>query len=53
LEITVVLPLRIYPYTRIGQLCFHSPVGEVDSLYNGAYGRDGSKNPQSAKPRNI
>lgn len=37
LEISVVQPVRIYPWMRIGQLYWHKPVGEITSTYHGKY----------------
>lgn len=37
LEITAVQPVRIYAGMRIGQLCWHKPVGIVAARYQGKY----------------
>ena len=37
LEITVIHPLRIYPGSRIGQIYYDVPVGEVTDTYHGKY----------------
>lgn len=37
LEITVVHPLRIYPGSRIGQIYYDTPVGEIKDTYHGKY----------------
>lgn len=37
LEITVVEPVRVYPYAEIAQVCYFTPVGDVSQLYNGRY----------------
>lgn len=37
LEISVVVPIRIYPGIRIGQLYFYSPEGIIGSCYSGKY----------------
>lgn len=37
LEITVVEPVKIYPYTEIAQVCYFKPYGKVKNLYRGRY----------------
>lgn len=37
LEITVTHPTFVYPNMKIGQLCYHEPVGEVEERYTGKY----------------
>lgn len=37
LEITVVNPVRMYPYYPIAQVYFTKPTGKVDFLYHGRY----------------
>ena len=39
LEITVVEPVKIYPYEEIAQVCFFKPYGKVKNLYNGRYNK--------------
>lgn len=39
LEITVVEPVKILPYSEIAQICFFTPAGEVSNLYRGRYYR--------------
>ena len=39
-EIIVVHPVKIYPYERIGQICFHSAnpnANKVENRYMGKY----------------
>ena len=37
LEISVVQPVRIYPNVEIAQICYFTPIGDVDKLYRGRY----------------
>lgn len=37
LEITVVEPVRIYPYEEIAQVCYFTPAGKKPKLYRGRY----------------
>lgn len=37
LEITVVEPVKIYPYTEIAQVCYFKPYGKIKNLYRGRY----------------
>lgn len=37
LEMTVVEPVRIYPYVEIAQVCYFNPVGKIGKLYRGRY----------------
>ena len=37
LEITVVEPMIIYPYTEIAQVCYFKPYGKVGKFYRGRY----------------
>ncbi len=37
LELTVVQPIRIYPYMRIGQVSFWEPIGQVSTYYRQGY----------------
>jgi dCTP deaminase len=37
LEITVTHPTFVYPNMKIGQLCFHEPVGDANQTYQGKY----------------
>ncbi len=46
LEITVVHPIRIYPNTRIGQVYFIVPQGEIE-FYTGKYSKQ--QKPQSSQ----
>lgn len=46
LQLFAVQPIKIYPYSKIGQVTFWKPIGDI-SLYNGKY--QGSKGPQESK----
>ena len=37
LEITVVQPLKIYPYEEVAQVCYFTPYGNTEKLYRGRY----------------
>lgn len=37
LEITVVEPVRIYPYVEIAQVCYFKPEGSIKKIYRGRY----------------
>lgn len=37
LELTVVEPVRIYPYTEVAQVCYFKPYGKDAKLYRGRY----------------
>lgn len=37
LEITVAVPVYLYPNMQIAQICWFPPTGEVDDLYHGKY----------------
>ena len=37
LEITVVEPLKIYPYEEAAQVCYFTPYGNSEKLYRGRY----------------
>lgn len=45
LEITVVEPLIVYPYTEICQLCWFTAEGETDMQYHGRYQHQMSATP--------
>lgn len=46
LQMYAVQPVKIFPYSKIGQVTFWKPYGDI-SLYNGKY--QGSKGPQESK----
>jgi dCTP deaminase len=37
LEISVIKPVFVYPNMKIGQVCYHEAVGDIDKLYDGKY----------------
>lgn len=37
LEITVVEPVKVYPYAEIAQVCYFTPAGKKGKLYRGRY----------------
>lgn len=47
LEITVVQPVRMYPFYPIAQIYFEKPDGKVDFLYRGRY--QGQTNPTTSR----
>lgn len=50
LEITVEHPLRVYPGSRVAQIYYDVPVGEITDTYHGKYqGSDGVKASESFK----
>lgn len=51
LEMSVIKPLRIYPFMRICQIYFHTLEGAVDRLYQGKYQNSNTIVPSRVDPQ--